>query len=272
MDELGIGAGDHRRPFLRRGRGDRLRAGLSREDARAGAACLGDASLAGRRDLLVLFADGSPGRRPPLCGDASPVPAGTLRLPQATACVFSPNKVPDGYADLASIALVLRPAAFRANAIDVAGLYRHTLETAPRYQRDRGADRGHLGRQGHGRRRGNPQHRARPRHRGRRAGLGAQSRPQAGLDRAGAGGRRQSRTRPAATTICRRWRGRSSSGSPRDAYGEGICTKARARPLGEELVAAVEAAARRRWRRFPSRHRRCAACWWCRASSAARRR
>ena len=45
-------------------------------------------------------------------------------MAQATACVFSPNKVPDGYAERASIALVLRPAAFRANAIDVAGLYR----------------------------------------------------------------------------------------------------------------------------------------------------
>jgi pimeloyl-ACP methyl ester carboxylesterase len=61
-------------------------------------------------------------------------PAGTLGLPQATACVFSPNKVPDGYADVAAIALVLRPGAFRDNAIDVAGLYRHTRATASHYQ------------------------------------------------------------------------------------------------------------------------------------------
>lgn len=60
-------------------------------------------------------------------------PAGTLRLAPATQCVFSPNKVPKDYTDLASIDLVLRPAAFRANAIDVAGLYRHVLETAPCY-------------------------------------------------------------------------------------------------------------------------------------------
>jgi pimeloyl-ACP methyl ester carboxylesterase len=60
-------------------------------------------------------------------------PGGTLRLAAATECVFSPNKAPENYTDLASIGLVLRPAAFRANAIDVAGLYRHTLETAPRY-------------------------------------------------------------------------------------------------------------------------------------------
>jgi pimeloyl-ACP methyl ester carboxylesterase len=60
-------------------------------------------------------------------------PAGARQLPQATACVFSPNQAPDAYADVASIALVLRPGAFRANAIDVAGLYEHTRTTAPRY-------------------------------------------------------------------------------------------------------------------------------------------
>ena len=99
--------------------------------------------------------------------------------------MFSPNKVPDGYADVAAIALVLRPGAFRANAIDVAGLYRHTRATAPRYHEiaaptvvisgdmDTVVDE-----QIHS-------HRAGPRHQGRRTGLGAQSRPQAGLDRAG---------------------------------------------------------------------------------------
>lgn len=61
-------------------------------------------------------------------------PGGMLRLPAAMECVFSPNKVPDGYADRASIPLVLRPSAFRANAIDVAGLYQYTLETSPRYR------------------------------------------------------------------------------------------------------------------------------------------
>jgi pimeloyl-ACP methyl ester carboxylesterase len=60
-------------------------------------------------------------------------PGGMLSLPRATECVFSPNKVPEDYTGLASIGLVLRPAAFRANAIDVAGLYRHTLATASRY-------------------------------------------------------------------------------------------------------------------------------------------
>jgi pimeloyl-ACP methyl ester carboxylesterase len=60
-------------------------------------------------------------------------PTGTLRLGQASDCVFSPNKAPEGYTGLASIGLVLRPSAFRANALDVVHLYRHTLETAPRY-------------------------------------------------------------------------------------------------------------------------------------------
>ncbi len=42
----------------------------------------------------------------------------------ATTCVFAPNPVPDDYPARASIPLVLRPGAFRANAIDVEGLYR----------------------------------------------------------------------------------------------------------------------------------------------------
>lgn len=60
-------------------------------------------------------------------------PAGLMRIDAATTCVFSPNKVPGGYVDNAQIKLVLRPSAFRANAIDVEGLYRHALKTAPRY-------------------------------------------------------------------------------------------------------------------------------------------
>ncbi|MDP3897682.1 MAG: alpha/beta hydrolase, partial [Mesorhizobium sp.] len=60
-------------------------------------------------------------------------PGGVLRMQAATDCVFSPNKAPDGYASDASIGLVLRPGAFRANAIDVEGLYRHARALAPRY-------------------------------------------------------------------------------------------------------------------------------------------
>jgi pimeloyl-ACP methyl ester carboxylesterase len=62
-------------------------------------------------------------------------PAGTLRMTGATACVFAPNKVPDGYVTEVSVPLVLRPSAFRSNATDVAGLYRHVLDAAPHYRR-----------------------------------------------------------------------------------------------------------------------------------------
>jgi pimeloyl-ACP methyl ester carboxylesterase len=61
-------------------------------------------------------------------------PAGTLQMADATTCVFSPNKVPDNYLAAASIPLVLRPSAFRANATDVAGLYRYALGAAPHYK------------------------------------------------------------------------------------------------------------------------------------------
>lgn len=60
-------------------------------------------------------------------------PAGTLRLAGATECVFAPNPVPQDYAARTGIPLILRPAAFRANAVDVEGLYRFALENQPRY-------------------------------------------------------------------------------------------------------------------------------------------
>lgn len=61
-------------------------------------------------------------------------PAGAMRMAGATECVFAPNAVPEAYADKASIALVLRPRAFRSNATDVEGLYRHVLQAARRYK------------------------------------------------------------------------------------------------------------------------------------------
>ncbi|RWO37158.1 MAG: alpha/beta hydrolase [Mesorhizobium sp.] len=61
-------------------------------------------------------------------------PSGTLQMNAATACVFAPNKVPDFYVAEVAIPLVLRPNAFRANATDVAGLYRYTLDAAPHYR------------------------------------------------------------------------------------------------------------------------------------------
>jgi len=61
-------------------------------------------------------------------------PGGLLQMAAATDCVFSPNPTPERYGERASIPLVLRPSAFRANAIDVEGLYRHARATAPRYK------------------------------------------------------------------------------------------------------------------------------------------
>lgn len=60
-------------------------------------------------------------------------PAGMLRMAAATDCVFAPNHTPENYLARASIALVLRPAPFRANAVDVRGLYAFALANAPRY-------------------------------------------------------------------------------------------------------------------------------------------
>ncbi|MDR7034185.1 alpha/beta hydrolase [Mesorhizobium sp. BE184] len=61
-------------------------------------------------------------------------PAGLFQLDAAMRCVFAPNNAPDNYGELASIPLVLRPAAFRANATDVAGLYDSVLALQPRYR------------------------------------------------------------------------------------------------------------------------------------------
>ncbi len=62
------------------------------------------------------------------------LPAGMLRIRRASECVFSPNPLPESYLRDAAIELVLRPRAFRANAIDVDGLYDHVVVAAPRYR------------------------------------------------------------------------------------------------------------------------------------------
>lgn len=61
------------------------------------------------------------------------LPAGWLRMKRAVACVFSPNDVPAGYIERTGIPLVLRPSAFRNNAIDVAGLYDFVSAFSKRY-------------------------------------------------------------------------------------------------------------------------------------------
>ncbi len=61
-------------------------------------------------------------------------PAGTQRIGAATGCVFAPNPTPDDYLRRAAITLVLRPAAFRANAVDVEGLYPFAIANAAHYR------------------------------------------------------------------------------------------------------------------------------------------
>lgn len=62
------------------------------------------------------------------------LPGGYFSVAAASASVFSPNPVPDGYARDAGIELVLRPANFRANATDVATLSEQLAAVAPRYR------------------------------------------------------------------------------------------------------------------------------------------
>jgi pimeloyl-ACP methyl ester carboxylesterase len=61
------------------------------------------------------------------------LPGGRLSIGTASGSVFDPNAVPSGYTQNAAIPLVLRPAAFRANATDVAGLHAHVSEVAALY-------------------------------------------------------------------------------------------------------------------------------------------
>ena len=61
------------------------------------------------------------------------LPAGLTRLESGMACVFAPNPKPEDYATATAPALVLRPGAFRYNAIDVANLKPYVSRVAPRY-------------------------------------------------------------------------------------------------------------------------------------------
>lgn len=60
-------------------------------------------------------------------------PGGMLRIDAASSCVFAPNRMPETYLADAGISLVLRPSAFRWNAMDVAGLYDHVAAYSGRY-------------------------------------------------------------------------------------------------------------------------------------------
>jgi pimeloyl-ACP methyl ester carboxylesterase len=61
------------------------------------------------------------------------LPAGMASIATASAGVFSPNPMPEGYVGGAGIELVLRPASFRSNARDVASLSAQLERIAPHY-------------------------------------------------------------------------------------------------------------------------------------------
>ncbi|MEO0545948.1 MAG: alpha/beta hydrolase [Pseudomonadota bacterium] len=61
------------------------------------------------------------------------LPVGLGRVDSGVVSVFDPNPVAPGYAEKAAIELVFRPASFRANSRDVAGLNEFVLEFSKRY-------------------------------------------------------------------------------------------------------------------------------------------
>ncbi|EDQ34426.1 putative hydrolase or acyltransferase (alpha/beta hydrolase superfamily) [Hoeflea phototrophica DFL-43] len=61
------------------------------------------------------------------------LPAGLTRLESGSSCVFAPNPKPEDYVSGTGPALVLRPSAFRHNAVDVANLKPYVTRVSPRY-------------------------------------------------------------------------------------------------------------------------------------------
>lgn len=62
------------------------------------------------------------------------VPAASLLLDAGAASVFAPRPVTPGYLDSGDIALLLRPATFRANSQDIAAAFDFVSAQAPRYR------------------------------------------------------------------------------------------------------------------------------------------
>lgn len=62
------------------------------------------------------------------------LPLGLKRIDGGTRFVFWPNAVPRDYVRRTGPALVLRPATFRANAVDVANLHAYVTRMQPRYR------------------------------------------------------------------------------------------------------------------------------------------
>ncbi|OCW59648.1 alpha/beta fold hydrolase [Hoeflea olei] len=70
----------------------------------------------------------------PLFAHTLALPAGLTRIDSGSACVFAPNPMPADYVAETAPALVLRPGAFRSNAIDIANFKAYAMRTAPRYR------------------------------------------------------------------------------------------------------------------------------------------
>jgi len=70
----------------------------------------------------------------PLFANTLALPAGLTRIESGSACVFAPNPKPEAYVTQTAPALVLRPGAFRNNAIDVHNLEPFATRVAPRYR------------------------------------------------------------------------------------------------------------------------------------------
>ena len=62
------------------------------------------------------------------------MPVGLRSVEAGAKTVFEPQSAPDGYVATAAIPLALRPAAFRANSRDVAGLNSFVKDFSPRYK------------------------------------------------------------------------------------------------------------------------------------------
>lgn len=71
----------------------------------------------------------------PLFAFTAALPAGQLLMPSAVESVFAPQSPPPRYVARTGVELVLRPDTFRANALDVAGLYDFVSREAARYHR-----------------------------------------------------------------------------------------------------------------------------------------
>lgn len=69
----------------------------------------------------------------PMFAHTLALPAGLTRIESGTACVFAPNPKPEDYVTQTAPALVLRPGAFRNNAIDVHNLKPYATRVAPLY-------------------------------------------------------------------------------------------------------------------------------------------